>query len=74
MRYTRGAESATLECLIGLTIITIIITFCVSRRRRKSIVVTRVCVCVSVRVSVAAIRPHYCTDPDVTWGIVEATP
>jgi len=32
-------------------------------------VVTRVCVsvCVSVCLS-AAVRPHYCTDPDVTWG------
>ena len=34
--------------------------------------VTRVCVCVCVCVSVsdclsAAVRPHYCTDPDVTW-------
>jgi len=25
------------------------------------------CVCLSVYVS-AAVRPHYCTDPDVTWG------
>jgi len=33
----------------------------------KYIVVTRVCVCVSVCVSVA-VRPHYCMDPDVTWG------
>jgi len=32
-------------------------------------VVTLVCVsvCVSVCLS-AAVRPHYCTDPDVTWG------
>ena len=22
----------------------------------------------------AAVRPHYCTDPDVTWGVVEAAP
>jgi len=29
-------------------------------------VVTRVCV--SVCLSVAAVRPYYCTDPDVTWG------
>jgi len=30
-----------------------------------------VCVCLSVYVSVclsAAVRPHYCTDLDVTWG------
>jgi len=26
----------------------------------------RLCVCLSVRLS-AAVRPHYCTDPDVTW-------
>jgi len=26
-----------------------------------------VCLCVS-----AAVRPHHCTDPDVTWGVVEA--
>ena len=37
--------------------------------------VTRVCVCVCVSVCLsAAVRPHYCTDPDVTWGMVEATP
>jgi len=30
-------------------------------------VVTRVCLCVSVCLS-AAVRPDYCTDPDVTWG------
>ena len=49
-----------------------IITFCVSRRRRKMYCGhARLCVCLSVCVSVclsAAIRPHYCTDPDVTWG------
>jgi len=33
----------------------------------KCIVVTRVCVSVCVCLS-AAVRPHYCTDPDVTWG------
>jgi len=29
----------------------------------------RLSVCVSVCLSVAAF-PHYCTDPDVTWGMV----
>ena len=29
----------------------------------KCILVMRVCVCLSV-----AAFPHYCTDPDVTWG------
>ena len=35
----------------------------------KCIVVTRVCVyvCLSVCLS-AAVRAHYCMDPDVTWG------
>ena len=35
----------------------------------KCILVTVVCVfvCVSVCLSLAAF-PHYCTDPDVTWG------
>ena len=47
-----------------------VITFCVSRiDDAKCIVVTRVCVsvCVSVCLLSAAVRPHYCTDPDVTW-------
>ena len=30
-------------------------------------------VCVSVCLS-AAVRPHYCTDPDVTWGHVRGCP
>ena len=41
-----------------------VVTFCVSRRRRKMYCGhARLCVCLS-----AAVRPHYCTDPDVTWG------
>jgi len=45
-------------------------TFCVSRRRRKMYCGhARLYDCVSVCVSVrAAVRPHYCTDPNVTWG------
>ena len=48
-----------------------VITFCVSRRRRKMYcgharLSACVCVCLSVCLS-AAVRPHYCTDPDVTW-------
>ena len=40
------------------------ITFCVSHRRRKMYCGdARLCVCVS-----AAVRAHYCMDPDVTWG------
>jgi len=37
----------------------------------KCVLVTRICVCVSVSVCVClsvASCPHYCTDPDVTWG------
>ena len=42
-----------------------IFTFCVSRiDDAKCIVVTRVCVSVCLS---AAVRPHCCTDPDVTW-------
>jgi len=55
-----------------LALMTWIVTFCVSRRRRKMYCGhARLCVCLSVCVSVclsAAIRPYYCTDPDVTWG------
>jgi len=42
-----------------------------SRRRREMCVCVFVCVrvCVSVCLSLVAC-PHYCTDPDVTWGIV----
>ena len=40
-----------------------LITVCVSRRRRKMYCGhARMCVCLS-----AAVRPHYCMDPDVTW-------
>ena len=51
-----------------------LVTFCVSRRRRKMYCGhARLCVCLSVCLSVylsAAVRPHYCMDPDVTWGRV----
>jgi len=33
----------------------------------------RLCVCVPVCLSAAAC-PHYCTDPDVTWGVVGYAP
>jgi len=51
----------------------VVVTFCVSHRRRKMYCGhARLFVCQSVCVSVcvclsAAVRPHYCTDPDVTW-------
>ena len=52
--------------------LSVVITFCVSRiDDAKCIVVTRVCVSVCLS---GAVRPHYCTDPDVTWGMVEAAP
>ena len=45
-----------------------LIKFSVSRRRRKMYCGrVRLCVCLSVCLS-AAVRPHYCTDPDLTWG------
>jgi len=49
---------------------TIVITFCVSCRRRKMYIGNArlyLCVCLCVCLSLAAF-PHYCTDPDVTWG------
>jgi len=60
----------------------ILSTFCVSRRRRKMYCGhARLCVCVRVCVSVCVCvcpRPYAhttaCTDPDVTWGVVEAAP
>jgi len=46
---------------------TSLVTFCVSRRRRKMYCGhASVCV-VSVCLS-AAVCPHYCMDPHVTWG------
>jgi len=61
-------------------VLSFFITFCVSRRRRKMYcgharlcVCLYVCVCLSVCLS-AAVRQHYCTDPDVSWGVVEAAP
>jgi len=45
-----------------------VVTFRVSHRRREMYCGhPRLRVCVSVCMSAAA-RPHYCTDPDVTWG------
>jgi len=60
------SNSATLSCHTTCHIM--IITFCVSRRRCTMYCGhARLCVCVCVCLS-AAVRPHYCTDPDVTWG------
>ena len=55
-------------------------TFCVSRTRRTMYCGhARMCVCVCVSVCLcvclsAAVRPHYCTDPDVTWGTGRGCP
>jgi len=46
----------------------VMITFRVSRRRREMYCGhSRLCVCVSICLS-ATVRPHYCTDHDVTYG------
>jgi len=46
----------------------LLIAFRVSRRRRQMYCGhARLCVCVSVCLSAVAC-PHYCMDPDVTWG------
>ena len=55
--------TALYERYIFTVINIILITFCVSRRRRKMYCGMRVCVCLSVAACL-----HYCTDPDVTWG------
>jgi len=51
-------------------------TFCVSRKRREMYRGhARLCVCLPVCVSVRGRMPtHYCTDPDVTWGVVGDAP
>jgi len=43
------------------------IIFCVSHRRKQNVLWSPASVCLCVCLSAAA-RPHYCTDPDVTWG------
>jgi len=51
-----------------------LITFRVSRRPREMYIAhERLCVCLCVCLYAAAF-PHYCTDPDVTWGMVEVPP
>jgi len=56
----------------GNCLVTLMITFRASRRRREMYCGhARLCVFLSVCLSVclsAAACPHYCTDPDVTWG------
>jgi len=39
----------------------------------QNVLWSRSSVCMSVCLS-AAVRPHYCTEPDVTGGMVEAVP
>jgi len=50
--------------LMVIIIISLFITFCVSCRRRK-MYCGHACLCVCLS---ASVRPHYCMDPDVTWG------
>ena len=60
---TNGTEKRNKETL-GKLYVDAIITFRVSRRRRKlDCGHARLCVCLS---AVACL--HYCTDPDITWG------
>ena len=47
-----------------------VITFRVSRKRREMYCGhPRLCVCLF-----AAACPHYCADPDLTWGVVGDAP
>jgi len=43
----------------------------------QNVLWSRASVCLSVYMCVclsSAVCPHYCRDPDVTWGVVEAVP
>ena len=75
MQIYRGSQQSyktSLNCRGGDTTI-VLVTFCMSHA--KCTVVTHVCQCVCVSVCLsAAVCPHYCTDPDVTWGVVGDTP
>jgi len=70
------------QSIIIIVIIIIIIIFRLSRRRRaRNLLWSRasvcVCVCLSVCLSAclfAAACPHYCTDTDVTWGVIGDSP
>jgi len=57
-------HSGNTKCQRVLVVALCLVTFCVSRRRRKMYCGhARLSVCLS-----AAACPHYCTDPGVTWG------
>jgi len=68
-----GAKCAVYDCLV-----VVVVTFRVSRRRREMYICHAcLCVCLSVCVCLCvclciclsiATCPHYCTDPDVSWG------
>ena len=75
--YTANAYSAEREmsasaCPRSVPGYTTLVTFRVSRRPREMYCGhARLCVCLAVCLSLclsAAACPHYCTDPDVTWG------
>ena len=70
-RRKRVKHVARMQPVSGASLVRYgIITFCVSRRRRKMYRGhSRLSVCLS-----EAVRPHYCMDPDVTWGVVQAAP
>jgi len=63
----RGTQTDT-PTAGDITAANLVITFRVSRRQREMYcghaVHVRLCVCLS-----AVACPHYCTDPDVTWGM-----
>jgi len=65
-------NDGTTTTIVVVVVIIIIITFRVSRRRRE-MYCGHARLCVSVCLSIAAC-PHYCTGPDVTWGVVGDAP
>jgi len=62
----------SLKGICEMVLSTSVITFRVSRRRREMYSGhARLCVCLCLS---AAACQHYCTDPDVTWGMVGVSP
>ena len=70
--YDNIAPMRIAKCPRVFVLSVCLVTFRVSRRRREMYCAhARLRVCLSVR---AAAYPHYCTDPDVTWGSVRGCP
>ena len=68
-------DSTATCCLVVSSLGFVLLHFAWVVDDAKYILVTRVCVCVCLSVCLsAAACPHYCTDPDVTLGVVGMPP